>query len=323
MPSSLLTSPKPTNEITYYLTITFVPSSALACKDEVISWLVMHGIDSFMEGSVEHCDIPDESGIDKTELFDQLGGNESPLVLCGYNPEWLRSIAAQLTARFAPQLSWKLTSMPTTEWQEGWKEGFRPITTARFFLYPPWETSPCPAGKMPLVINPGMAFGTGQHATTQLCLSALESITKNRAAAGFARLLDVGTGSGILAIAAKKLGFAEIDACDIDPDAILACAENCRLNQVSGINPWQGSLVPRLNGKEQCYEVIIANILFPVLEELAPALARLLAPGGTLLLSGILCEQEEQMLGICAQHGLTVQEKFNLEDWSCLLVSKS
>ena len=162
-----------------------------------------------------------------------------------------------------------------------------------------------------------MAFGTGQHATTQLCLEALESLSGQNARGA---LLDVGTGSGILAIAAQKLGFAPIDACDIDPDAMLALKENCGLNQTSGITTWHGSLEPTLADKQHCYRVIVANILFPVLEELLPQLARLRHPQGVLLLSGILSEQKAAMRALCQQQGLHVLTEFDREDWACLIV---
>jgi ribosomal protein L11 methyltransferase len=318
--TSLPPSVENSHERTFSLTVAFAGASLAETKDAVTTWLVAQGIDTYVEGSVDHCDIPDESGIDKDLLFTELGGNESPIILYSYDEAWLRSIAAHLNTLFPQGISCELSSLATKDWQEGWKDGFRPITTAVFYLYPPWDMAPCPEDKIPLVINPGMAFGTGQHATTQLSLEALESLRSFHDDPQHCTLLDVGTGSGILAIAAKKLGYAHVDACDIDADAMCAVKENCHLNQVVGIQRWHGSIVPTLDGKTHCYQVILANILYPVLEELLPHFARLLAPGGLLVLSGILTEQKAGMVGLCTQYSLQLTRESDRDDWSCVVL---
>lgn len=309
----------PANATTYSLTIAFVTTPIAETKDAVAAWLIMRGIDSFEEGSIASCDIPDESGLDKIQLFDELGGNESPIMLYSYDKAWLENLAKDLNADFGEAIALSYGQIATRDWQDGWKDGFRPITTRVFYLYPPWDTSACPSDKVPLIINPGMAFGTGQHATTQLSLEALEHLSTSSTPAE-ETLLDVGTGSGILSIAARKLGYAHVDACDIDPDAGLAVHDNCRLNSISGINFWSGSIMPTLAQRKACYQVIVANILFPVLEELLPHLARLLATNGTLILSGILVEQQEAMEKLCNAQGLVCTTSFAKDDWSCMIV---
>jgi ribosomal protein L11 methyltransferase len=308
------------SELTHYLTITCDQPFRAELKEEIKAWLVGQGIDSFVEGAIEHCDIPDETGIDKDLLFDELGGNESPIVLYSYDLAWLQMIASQLKSAIPSGFSCEFAHLETTLWQEGWKESFRPITTALFYLYPPWEETVCPAGKIPLIINPGMAFGTGQHATTQLSLEALENVGSDRERNAHCHLLDVGTGSGILAIASSKLGYTSIDACDIDPDSLRAVEENCALNQVDHINSWRGSVQPHLQDRQHYYHVIIANILYPVLEELLPDFVRLLATNGVVILSGILTEQKAAMLALCTPHGLSCQEERDKDDWSCIVV---
>jgi ribosomal protein L11 methyltransferase len=316
--TSPATSANTSHPLTYSLTITIAGPTPSTTKEDVKGWLVMQGIDSFVEGLIDHCDIPDESGIDKEQLFSELGGDEGPIILYSYDAEWLQGVGQQLLDHFAPAVSWQLGSLPTAEWQEGWKDSFRPITTERFYLYPPWDEGALPAGKLPLIINPGMAFGTGQHATTQLCLETIETLHQDISEA--TRVLDVGTGSGILAIAARKLGYPQVDACDIDPDALLAVEENCTLNQIDGIHRWQGSIMPTLATAEHRYQLIFANILFPVLEELLPHLAALLAKDGLLLISGILVEQEAEMLALAKAARLQLQKSINKDSWSCLVL---
>jgi ribosomal protein L11 methyltransferase len=208
-----------------------------------------------------------------------------------------------------------LTSLPThkieiladDDWVRLTQSQFEPIRISeRLWIVPSWHIPSNPEA-INIVLDPGLAFGTGSHPTTRLCLRWLD-----RNLSGGEALLDYGCGSGILAIAAVKLGVARATGIDIDPQAIVAGRDNARANHVESIEfglPDEVKL-----GK---YDVVIANILTNPLRMLAPLLAEATRPGGTIVLSGILDDQAEQVMQI-------YQEWFQMEApeiedcWSCL-----
>jgi ribosomal protein L11 methyltransferase len=174
--------------------------------------------------------------------------------------------------------------VPDEDWAEGWKKDFRPLDVGRVRVRPSWIDEAPPPGAVEVVLDPGMAFGTGSHPTTSLCLAALSELLESRAGAS---VLDVGTGSGLLAIAAWKLGAGRVLANDNDPRAVEVARENAARNG-AGVEI-VALPVERLAGT---FDVVVANILANTLVELAPALAAKLAPAGVVLLSGILGSQE-------------------------------
>ncbi len=195
-------------------------------------------------------------------------------------------------------------------WMEGWKEYFRPVNlTQTWMVMPPWWPG---AGGQPgqIVIYPGMAFGTGTHETTRLAATLLEKSLQPRNS-----VLDVGTGSAILAILANKLGAGRIFAIDTDKDALINAAKNCRLNNCDRtVRLSSDSLV----GLEEKFDLVVANIIAPVLVELAPQVIKKLNPGGQLILSGILAEQLEMVMGIYEAEGLVIDHQLAEGEWVAL-----
>ncbi|NRA46262.1 MAG: 50S ribosomal protein L11 methyltransferase [Oligoflexales bacterium] len=312
---------------TYELQIAFIADSEAKAhlKEQVKSWLYANGEESFVEGALEDLDIDHEFVDTERNFYQELGGELSPISIYSYDIEHLQTLHAKLMQSFPQGISCKQKSMETSVWLEGWKESFKPIRTDSFYLYPPWEKGPEPASSLiPLIIDPGMAFGTGQHATTQVCLKALENFTEFVKASTSLRFLDVGTGSGVLSIAAKKMGFSTVHACDIDPNSIVASKANAKANQVD-FSVWKGS-VPSSSFKTEeqtgSYDLVVANILFVVLEKIIGDLAAELAPQGKLILSGILVEQKAKMLEKAAEHGLSCSKEWEQSDWSCLYLEK-
>lgn len=179
----------------------------------------------------------------------------------------------------------------------------------RFFLVPEWRSDPAPVGRFPIVVNPGMAFGTGVHETTQLCLEALETYVRPGMSG-----LDVGAGSGILAQAAALLGAAPVWACDIDPAAVAIARAN------TGPSVFLGSIDAVRPG---CADLITANISPEAIAILAPELLRCLVPGGIVLVSGF--EQHEIAAVECAfqQHGARIREIRLKRSWALLAVAPS
>ncbi|HTT70724.1 MAG TPA: 50S ribosomal protein L11 methyltransferase [Anaeromyxobacteraceae bacterium] len=197
-------------------------------------------------------------------------------------------------------LSGQIDELGDQDWSEGWKRGLSPFVVGRVFIRPSFVAARPPAGAVEVVIDPGMAFGTGTHPTTALCLAALDACL---AQAPGATVLDVGTGTGLLAIAARKLGSMRVVATDQDPVALRVAAENASRN---GVELELDGRAPEHQGGP--FHVVVANILANALVELAPGLASVLAPGGTLLLSGILSGQEGEVLSAYLAAGLRRDE---------------
>lgn len=172
-----------------------------------------------------------------------------------------------------------------------WKDHFRPAQISRrIVVHPPWDVPEVPAETIRVEIEPGMAFGTGTHETTRLCLRALDALLEAQPSAR--RVLDVGCGSGVLAIACAKLGATEVLGIDHDADAVRIANENVEKNGVAA--QVQCTTTP-IEDVEATYPIVVANILPHILVSIAPAIWRTVAPGGTLLLSGILHEEADRM----------------------------
>lgn len=205
--------------------------------------------------------------------------------------------------------------IPYQDWNRIWKEGFTPIPVgARFVILPPWEQKR--QGFINLVIDPGMAFGTGHHETTRSCLILLENQFPR---AGCDRFLDLGTGTGVLAIAAYRLGYREVIGIDNDPLAIAAARMNLALNQAESIALYEGD-ISRAAG---LYDVIAANLISGLLIELAPEISGRLKPSGIAVLSGILKGQDAEVVGAVEAAGLSLLEIFRDGKWVSLVCKRS
>jgi ribosomal protein L11 methyltransferase len=201
------------------------------------------------------------------------------------------------------------------DWGEGWKKDFRPLDVGRVRVRPSWIPEPPPPGSVEVVLDPGMAFGTGSHPTTSLCLAALSDLLAARPGAS---VLDVGTGSGILAIAAGKLGAGRVAANDDDPKAVEVARENAAANGAA--IEIAAAPAARIAGT---FDVVVANILANTLVALAPELVAKLAPGGVLLLSGILAPQEDEVRRAYLARGLVpTGGDRRVAEWSLLALGR-
>jgi ribosomal protein L11 methyltransferase len=206
------------------------------------------------------------------------------------------------------------TPIVDQNWMDSWKQHYHPIEVGeRLLILPAWIDAP-ETERLILKIDPGMAFGTGTHPTTQLSLTLLEKYVGTGDT-----ILDIGCGSGILAVAARKLGAEQAYGVDIDPVAAEISRQTAVDNQVStGIEFQAGSVADVLAGKLPVRQapVVVANILTHILVMLfGEGLADLVAPGGVLLLSGILEEREADILAAIEEQQLTVIERIQLDDW--------
>lgn len=196
-------------------------------------------------------------------------------------------------------------ALESVDWAEHWKQHFVPMAFGRVWVVPSWLEAPAEAEHV-LSIDPSSAFGTGLHATTALCLERIDALPS------VDRLLDVGTGTGILALAALELGAATALGTDNDPEALRVAAENAEKNGLSDRLALSGDDVSVLT---ETFPLVVANILAGPLVDMAPALASRVAPGGRLLLSGILGTQAEEVAAAYVAAGLVEPEIVPREEW--------
>ena len=207
-----------------------------------------------------------------------------------------------------------IDEMPYGDWAEGWKQYFKPRKLgARVVVAPTWEEYAPKDGELVVRIDPGMAFGTGQHETTALCVRALEDAV---AAAPGADVLDVGTGSGILALVAVLLGAKSAWGVDNDPEAVTAANENVDANALAGKVKIDATPLDDIDGR---YPIVVANILAEALIEMARPLSRRVAPGGTIILSGILAHLGPKVAEAYRGQGFPEPEVRRDGEWVCLV----
>ena len=211
------------------------------------------------------------------------------------------------------------TAIPMAEedWANGWKRYYQPMEIGqRLYVVPEWLPSQPPAGRVSLILNPGLTFGTGSHPTTQLCLEGVEANVRPGQ-----RVLDLGCGSGILSIAAMKLGAVEALGVDIDPKSGDVAYENAALNSVNrpayqvlvGDVLSDGGLRSRL--AQRPWDVILANIVADVIIPLSAWVDSLLAPGGLFLCSGIIDSRADEVEAALVQNGLAILRRRERKGW--------
>lgn len=278
-------------------------------KEEVKSFLSHIGIDEFVEAqSFEDMALQNALGsFDQYDIY-------SPICIFKYEIEEINRIKNLIEIKFNKKIICEIKEHETKIWLEKWKDSFIPIITTKFYIFPPWIRSTID-NKIPLCIEPASAFGTGQHPTTMLCLNAIEDIYDKIETPD--EMLDLGCGTGILAIAAKKLGFKHVMATDIDYDAVIACNHNAQINKVN-IEVFHTSLLHI----SKSFDLICANILASVLHKMAADLANIVKNKGYIILSGILSEEAEETIKIFTQYDLKYISIKSQEDWVSIIFQR-
>lgn len=211
-----------------------------------------------------------------------------------------------------PRITWE--QIEDQDWSSNWKVHFRPFAIiAGLIIAPTWEDYQAKEGERVIVMDPGMAFGTGHHATTALSLAFVEKILSQRKGL---RVLDVGTGTGILGMGAALFGASKVVGIDNDPEAVRAAAENVQLNKLESVMEVAATPLTQVEGD---YDLVIANIIHDVLLTMTSDFARLLEKGGDLVLSGLLHgEQEEHIVQTLEGLGFTLRERARRDEWAAL-----
>ena len=253
---------------------------------------------------------------------DEPGRPVGPMRVCAYLPVDARIEQTRQQVEQALGYLGMIQSLPEPvftpiadqDWMQAWKQHYRPIEVGERMLVLPIWIDPPETDRLILKIDPGMAFGTGTHPTTQLSLMLLEKYVEPGIT-----VIDIGCGSGILALAARKLGAAQAFGVDIDPQAVEISRQTALDNQVTtGIEFQAGSVEDVLAGNLPVKQapLVVANILTHILVKLFnDGMANLVSPGGTMLLSGILEEREADILVALEENRLDVVERIQIDDW--------
>ena len=204
------------------------------------------------------------------------------------------------------------------DWANSWKAYYKPIEIGeKMVIVPAWEKYDAPEGKLVVRMDPGMAFGTGSHETTRLVIGLLEKYIKNGQ-----RVLDVGCGSGILAICAAKLGAEECKAYDIDPVAVKVARENVRDSGLTNVTCDTSDLLRGVDKSGGAYDVICANIVADIIIRMTPDVGQFMHESSVILASGIISERADDVVSCFEQYGFRIVEKAEENGWCALVVGR-
>ncbi len=222
-----------------------------------------------------------------------------------------------------PELKVAQKVLPDEDWSETWKSFFRPFVIGeKIVIKPSWEPYEPKPAQVLIEIDPGRAFGTGKHPSTALCLKILELILSGSAGKevdSIASVLDVGTGSGILGIAAARLGARRVLGLDIDPEVLKTAEENLRRNGVEGIMSVSNLSLHRLG---ETYDLVTANLTAPVIQQMAASLSRSVSSHGWLVLSGLLHEEMEEVVKCFQAYYFEPVDTWAMDEWRAILLRR-
>ncbi len=257
----------------------------------------------FLDTVTPHWDYVDEELMkrqsDRTIIKVYAADNEQGLAMFKDIEQRIEALRQSPEASLYGTLEITVSDLPEEDWQSGWKQYYKPIHVERLVVVPLWEDYAAQEGETIMKIDPGMAFGTGAHETTRLCLKAL---TQEDLAGK--DLLDVGCGSGILSIGGVLLGARSAFGCDIDQLAVEVARRNAELNGLEDRTAYgAGDLLEVVEGK---YPIVVANIVADVILMLLKDLRQVLLPGGTFIASGIIDDRKEELLAAIEQAGLQI-----------------
>lgn len=276
------------------------------------------------ENLLDHfSDAFDDTALAVSSLVNEDGADQKIIAYFEEEPDRAEVIVrVALLAKTAgiepPPISIK--KVPPTDWLAYVYRGLHPLQLGRFYLYGSHEKNPNPEGRIPLLVNAATAFGSGHHPTTAVCLIALSEYAETHTPQ---TMLDLGCGAGTLAMAMAKLFGRKVLAVDIDPEAVRVTRVNVKLNRCNNlISTATGDVSINEIQSSGPYDLIMANILTQPLINMAPELSAQLAPGGTIILSGLLTSQEQYVIAAYVAQGLKLEKTIQREEWSALVLKK-
>ena len=277
-----------------------------------------------LNNSAQYWDYIEENLLECTEgasVIAYLGTDEESENLAACIISQLESIRDNAQHDMG-SLSATITKVNDDDWLHEWKKHFHPFTIGRVKIVPVWEEATSTNNEVVFTIDPGSAFGTGQHETTMLCIKALqERVTPS------STILDIGCGSGILSIVSLLLGAATATACDIDPSAVAVTKKNGQLNHIneSQLSVHVGDIITdsalQNTIKKQGYSIVLANIVADVIIKLAPYAKSCIAPEGIMIASGIITERLEEVVNSLKTSGLKIIDTKEQGGWCCVVAS--
>ena len=208
-----------------------------------------------------------------------------------------------------------LEGMCEDDWAESWKQYYKPVPLGKVTIVPAWEKYEAREDECVIRMDPGMAFGTGTHETTRLVIRLMQDLIK-----GGERVLDVGTGSGILSICASKLGAASCNAYDIDPTAVKVARDNVKADGCDNITVDVSDLLKNVDLSKGKYNFCVANIVADIIIRMLPDITKYLECGSPLILSGIIAERAEDIHRELERHGFKLENEIYENDWVGMLV---
>ena len=313
-------------ELTIFTQPGFMEAVATALTAQGFADLLLEDqgeMEAFLEENRAYWDYIDEDlqkqmqGLSQIKLYLEDTDKESFARLEGLLETW-RTEMPQWGA-----LKLTVTELPQTDWEESWKENYPPQPVGeKLLVLPYWLADTAPEDKIPVILDPGLTFGTGAHPSTQMVMEAME-----RQVFPGCHCLDLGSGSGILSITALRLGAESAIGVDIDPKAEDVARENTGYNSLSGAAFYTGNvladkkLMETLQARQ--YDFVFVNIVADVIVGLAPVLAGFVKPSGKVICSGILDTRLCDVVSALKQGGLTVTETYGKEDWRCVCAQRT
>jgi ribosomal protein L11 methyltransferase len=225
----------------------------------------------------------------------------------------------QRTAELSIHAEIELVGVNEEDWANSWKQYYKPVKIGdRMVICPAWENYTPAEGELVVRMDPGMAFGTGTHETTRLVIRLLEKYTKEGC-----RMLDVGTGTGILAICASRLGAGICRAYDIDPTAVRVARENIKDSGLTNVTCDQSDLLKQVSLEGGEYDLVCANIVADIIIRMTPDVGKYMKKDALLLASGIIAERCDDVVACFEQNGFKIVEILTDNDWCGLAVMKA
>jgi ribosomal protein L11 methyltransferase len=265
-------------------------------------------------GTWEYCDIPEETDTETVTVKAYLPADDGLNEKLRFFEQRVNDLVNHNIDKGSGLISCR--EVHEEDWATAWKEHFHPVKVGeKIVIRPSWREYAASPGEIVIDLDPGMAFGTGTHHTTAMCVRLLEEVVKTGNT-----IFDIGTGSGILAIAAAKLGASEVKAVDLDTVAVRIARENVENNLVEReVAVTAGDL---LTGVEGQADIIVANIIADVIIAMMPDVPARLAEGGLFIASGIIAERLSDVTAAITDFGLTVEKVMEEGGWAAVLASK-